>query len=125
MTVHHCAVWLDHQEARIFKFDGEAVEQTDLHPVAHPDRHHVRREAGAHPDDPKFFHHIAEALRDAERILVVGPSTAKLGLLRHLHTHDKTLEPRVVGVETVDHPTNPQLVAYAREYFKRSDRMTG
>ncbi len=123
MTVHHCAVWLDHQEARIFKFDGDTVAQTDLHPATHPE-HHVRREASAHPDDAKFFHHIAENLRDAERILVVGPSTAKLGLLRHLHTHDKALEPKVVGVETVDHPTNPQLVAYAREYFKHSDHMT-
>jgi hypothetical protein len=28
-------------------------------------------------------------------------------------------------VESIDHPTNGQLVAYARQYFKHSDRMTG
>lgn len=124
MSVHHCAVWVDHQEAKIFKFDGDGVEQVELHPGKHPE-HHVRREDTKHPDDTQFFHRIAEQLRGAERILVVGPSTAKLGLLRHLHAHDKAVETRVVGVETVDHPTNPQLVAYAKEYFKRSDRMTG
>ena len=124
MTIHHCAVWIDHQEARVFKFDGDAVVQTDVQPAGHPD-HHIRREPVKHPDDAKFFQQVAGALREAERVLVVGPSTAKLGLLRYLHAHDKAIEARVVGVETVDHPTNPQLVAYAKAYFERSDHMTG
>jgi hypothetical protein len=29
----------------------------------------------------------------------------------------------IVGVETVDHPSDGQLVAYARRYFKAEDRM--
>jgi hypothetical protein len=29
----------------------------------------------------------------------------------------------IVGVETVDHPSDAQLVAYARHYFKAEDRM--
>jgi hypothetical protein len=29
----------------------------------------------------------------------------------------------IIGVETVDHPTDAQLVAYARQYFKGADRM--
>jgi hypothetical protein len=40
-----------------------------------------------------------------------------------VHEHDRALEPRVVGVETVDHPTDRQLVAYAKKYFARSDRI--
>jgi hypothetical protein len=29
----------------------------------------------------------------------------------------------VAGVETIDHPSDPQLVAFARHYFKAEDRM--
>jgi hypothetical protein len=29
----------------------------------------------------------------------------------------------IVGVETVDHPSDAQLVAYATKYFKATDRM--
>jgi stalled ribosome rescue protein Dom34 len=65
----------------------------------------------------RFFHDVAEGLRDAERILVMGPSTAKLQLLRYLREHEADLERRVVGVETVDHPTDRQIVAYVKAYF--------
>jgi hypothetical protein len=53
----------------------------------------------------------------------VGPSTAKLDLIRYVHQHEHALEPRVVGVETVDHPTDGQLIAYAKRYFERTDAM--
>lgn len=58
-------------------------------------------------------------------MLVVGPSTAKLQFIRYAYKHDATLEPRIVGVETVDHPTDGQLVAYAKRYFARDDRKQG
>jgi hypothetical protein len=29
----------------------------------------------------------------------------------------------ITGVETVDHPSDGQLVAFARHYFKTEDRM--
>ena len=28
-----------------------------------------------------------------------------------------------MGIETLDHPTDPQLLAYAKHYFIRIDRM--
>jgi hypothetical protein len=30
---------------------------------------------------------------------------------------------KVIGVETVDHPSDGQLVAYARKYFHARDQM--
>jgi hypothetical protein len=60
---------------------------------------------------------VTKALADAHDILVVGPSTAKLELLRYVHRHARALEPRIVGVETVDHPTDRQLADYVRRYF--------
>jgi hypothetical protein len=54
---------------------------------------------------------------------VVGPAQAKLLLIKHIHAHDHALVDKIIGVETVDHPTDGQLVAYARKYFAAADRM--
>ncbi len=124
MSAHHAVIWLDHHEARVFRFTGEDIARVELHAHEHPHRH-LHREKGHNTPDAHFFDEAVKALSDAERILVVGPGKAKLELLRHLHTHAHALETKVVGVETVDHPTDNQLVAYARKYFEHSDRMTG
>lgn len=121
---HHAVLWIDHHEARLFALEGD-----DLHPkvmVAHPHRaaHAHRHDETRHAQsDARFLDDVAAALDGADPILIVGPSTAKLELIRHLHRRAPTIEARVVGVETVDHPTDGQLVAFARRYFRASDRM--
>jgi stalled ribosome rescue protein Dom34 len=121
LTSHrNAAVWLDHHEARVFHVDLDGFDASRLEtPHRHVHRHPKgAAEAHEHPDDMnRFFGDVARALDDAERVLVVGPSTAKLQFLKYVHAHDAKLEPRIVGVETVDHPTDPQLVAYAQRYF--------
>ena len=79
--------------------------------------------SGRQAEDPHYYHAIVEALKGATEILVVGPAQAKLQLIKHIHTHDKALSDKVVGVETVDHPTDGQVVAYARKYFAAKDQM--
>ena len=69
------------------------------------------------------YHAIATALHGASEILVVGPAQAKLALIKHIHSHDKDLVDKILGVETVDHPTDGQVVAYARKYFAAKDQM--
>jgi len=44
-------------------------------------------------------------------------------LLKHAQAHDPAVGKLVVGIETVDHPTDGQLVAYARKYFVAKDQM--
>ncbi|MES1185283.1 MAG: hypothetical protein ABUL60_15840 [Myxococcales bacterium] len=120
MNAHHSVVWLDHQEARIFGVDAEKLQAEQ---VTAPEHHIHRHPKGPtaeheHPSDSAhFFRHIATVLRDSDEVLVVGPSTAKLQFLRFLTKQDRGLEAKVVGVETVDHPTDRQLVAHARHYF--------
>jgi hypothetical protein len=40
-----------------------------------------------------------------------------------IHPHDPALAKVIAGIETVDHPSDPQLVAYAKAYVKATDRM--
>ena len=44
-------------------------------------------------------------------------------MIKHIHSHDHEVSNKVVGVETVDHPSDAQLVAFARKYFVAKDRM--
>jgi hypothetical protein len=119
MTHHYATVWIDSHEARIFHVDGKSVETSKLHvPQSHVRRHPTVTAEHEHPADAAhFYHDVAEALHSAEEILVVGPAKAKLGFVKHAHLHDKAVAEKIVGVETVDHPTDAQLVAYTREYF--------
>ena len=124
MSHYHAVVWLDHGEAHVLHFTPEEVENTqlkskDAHKKVHA-KHtlHEKRKV-----DAEFMGNIAAALRGAKEILVCGPGTAKLELIRHLHKHAHDVESAVVGVETVDHPSDGQLLAHARKYFKAADRM--
>ena len=57
--------------------------------------------------------------------LIVGPAQAKLRLVKHIHVHDHGSVDKIIGVETVDHPSDGQLVAYARKYFLTKDQLLG
>jgi stalled ribosome rescue protein Dom34 len=121
----YLAVWIDQKEARVFPIhSGKAEETTVTAPLHNFHRKHPHKDDGAqsHANDAKrFFCDVAQALEGAEQILVVGPSHAKLDLLRYLHEHNRSLEAKVVGIETVDHPTDGQLVAQAKKYFGMSE----
>ncbi len=121
MSENYVAVWLDHSEARVFHIQPEKTDEATF--AAPSEKAHHKHPRGqdndkAHPDDEKrFFHGIARSIDGNEPILVVGPSTAKLQFMRYLGTHEQSIEKRVVAVETVDHPTDKQIVAYAKKYF--------
>jgi stalled ribosome rescue protein Dom34 len=120
------AVWIDHHEARIFHVStGTLDESVVKSPAQHLHRHPKGPTAEHHhPDDVHhFFADVARALESAEKILIVGPSTAKLQFLRYLHEHAPAIEARVVGIETADHPTDRQLIAHIKHHFGITDRI--
>jgi stalled ribosome rescue protein Dom34 len=73
--------------------------------------------------DHEFLQAVAESIADAGEVLITGPANAKTELVKHIQQRDPKMTPTIVGVETVDHPSDGQLVAYARKYFKAEDRM--
>jgi stalled ribosome rescue protein Dom34 len=123
----HVVVWLDHKEARVIAFPPDRADEETVSAPPHNDHHkHTRGQEGLkeHPEDSKrFYHDLVKTLQGTEQMLIVGPGAAKLEFSRYLHTHDRLLEAKVLGIETVDHPSDAQLVAHAKTYFKRTDRM--
>jgi stalled ribosome rescue protein Dom34 len=117
----HAALWISHREAHVLDINPATFDEVTVATPQHIHHRHPKGESGAkeHPDDAtRFFREVARALDGFDQILVVGPSTAKLELIRYAHAHDHAFEARIVGVETVDHPTDGQLAAYAKRYFK-------
>ena len=126
MSIRHAVVWLDQHDAKIFHFDAVTFDaKTVLSPQHHVHKHPSTTAEHDHPNDAqRYYHEVARALEDAEEILVVGPAKAKLEFIKHVHKHNHVLDPKIVGVETVDHPTDGQLLAYARRYFSLVDHVS-
>ena len=126
MSHYHAVVWLDHNEAHVMHISPADVEKSIVHP-ANPPRHLQRKRGSVsgsrQPEDQNYYHEVVGALSGAAEILIVGPGQAKLELIKHIHSHDPEVSKKVIGVETVDHPSDAQLVSFARKYFVAKDRM--
>lgn len=120
----YTAVWIDHKEARIFRLEPDAAVESTVQAPHFVHQHPGQSDrAKNNPDDSRrFFQEVSRSLADTEGIIIVGPSTAKLELLSYVQKHDHLLEAKIIGVETLDHPTDGQIVAYAKQYFSLGGR---
>ena len=109
-----------------FVFGLTDIETLVLHPD-NPTRHihHKANSIGSgHAStSPDYLRAVAESVSDAGSVLITGPANAKTELAEFIRLHDPKLAKLIAGVETVDHPSNAQLVAYARKYLEAADRM--
>jgi len=68
---------------------------------------------------------VISAVKDAHEILIVGPGSAKNELQKHAVAHDPAIAQKIVGVETVDHPTDGQVLNFAKQFFHKVDQLRG
>ncbi|WP_428667937.1 translational machinery protein [Reyranella sp.] len=126
MPHSHAVVWMDFREAHVFRFGVEDVQKQRLK-ARNPYRkvHHKAGAIGgghAH-SDRAFFDETVEALAGVTEWLLVGPGVAKHDFLRHVGGHAQDLKAKLAAVETMDHPTDRELVDQARHFFKAFDKM--
>ena len=128
MSYQHAVVWIDHLHATVIDFTVD-----DQH-IAVVEREGGQRQvhrksglpgAGKPGPDHHFYDEVATALGDAREILIVGPGSAKLEFRKDLDTRHKVVAGRVVGIESADHPSNGELLAFAKKYFKKVDALRG
>jgi stalled ribosome rescue protein Dom34 len=120
----HAIVWIDHSHATVI---GLGAPDADDH-----ETHHVARGTGqrhAHAGSPAVDHSywdaVVAALGTASEVIVAGPGQEKQAFVRDLGKRHAAVARRVVAVETLDHPTEGQLLAHARRAFKRVDALIG
>jgi len=122
----HAVIWMDHRQARVFHFSLTEDDQQNLqshNPSAHI--HHKANEIGSGHQrmEPDFMNEIVQAVSAAGEILVIGPGSAKTEFMTYIERYSPKLKSKILGVETVDHPSDREVVAYARKFFKPVDAM--
>jgi stalled ribosome rescue protein Dom34 len=125
MSFHAC-VWIDQRHAKIFRIGAMTADMQSV--SADRPEHHLHRKAnhvglGTVEMDHDLMRGIAENLRSAEAILIMGPGKAKTVFKGYLDEHFPEVAHRVWDVRTTDHPSDAQIVAEARSWFRTQDRM--
>ena len=121
MTMFHAVVLIDHQTAQILQFDAEHIQAQKVRSHTH----HTRQHGSAVRSEHEFFGDVCDALSGIAEVLVAGSHTAQIDFRHYVEKHRPTTAKQVVGYEAVDQPTENQLVAMARKYFLKHDRMAG
>ncbi len=99
-------LWIDSEHAKIFSFLPEGLQKQEMK-CTEPDK------------SEHFFHQVAEHLTPAKEIIIVGPGLAKSHFKTHLEKHHHgNIAKNVVAIESMDHPTDPQIEAAGRKFFK-------
>jgi stalled ribosome rescue protein Dom34 len=116
-------LWIDHEKAVIVFVAGKDAEIERINSniekhqrqsgVATPADDVRQRELTAHLN--RYYDEVVSCIRDAEAILILGPGEAKGELSKRLEK--EKLSGRIIGIETSDRMTDPQIVATVRGHF--------
>jgi stalled ribosome rescue protein Dom34 len=116
-------LWIDHKKAVIVFVAGKDAEIKLL--SSNLEKHHRQSGVATPADDVRqreltghlnsYYDEVVSCIRDAESILILGPGEAKGELKKRLEKDN--LDRRIVGIETSDKMTDPQLVAFVRDHF--------
>ncbi|MBU3722331.1 MAG: hypothetical protein FGM19_05405 [Limnohabitans sp.] len=117
MSTFHAVVWLDHQEAHIAFFDRDHATTQRIHSKSQ------HKHQGKSTDMSAYFADIAKAVKDCHEVLLTGPGLTRQQFKDWYVQHAAALSQIVVSSIASDHPTDAQLVAMARQFFKKFDAM--
>ena len=117
MSTFHAVVWMDHSEAHVVMFDREHAQAQRIRSRSH------HKHQGKADDLAPFFTQIAQALADTREVLLAGPGLARNQFRDWCAKHQAAVASAVVDSVAADHPSDAQLVAMARQYFRKFDAM--
>lgn len=119
MTIyHHAVVAIDDRSAKVLQFDDANAVCAGLRVHRHP----AGRRAGRLRPGNEYFAHICSALIDIPAVLLAGSRRGLWEFRRYVEVHRPYATRHIVGYQVVDHPTDAQLVAMARDHFARTGR---
>lgn len=118
MPLFHAVVWIDHHHAEVVQFDAAQVLVRKVQ--AHD--YETRQHGSAVRTEHEFFGEVCDELADINEVLVTGGKTSLADFRHYVDKHRPLLSKHIAGWETVDHPSDGQLVAFARKFFVKHDR---
>ena len=127
-------IWIDHKKAVIVSASGDGVTAKTLESEVGPHARYSGRSGYPTPDGPhdgrgekayegrydqhldEYYDQVISQLGEPDALLIFGPGEAKLQLKERL-SRSKALSQRIVGIETTDKLTDPQIVARVKEHY--------
>jgi hypothetical protein len=127
-------IWIDHKKAVVVSASTDGVTAKTLESEIGPHGHYSGRAGSRTPDGShngggekkyeqryddhldRYYDEVISQLGEPEAVLIFGPGEAKLQLKERL-SRSKALAERIVGIETTDKLTDPQIVAKVKEHF--------
>jgi hypothetical protein len=127
-------IWIDHRKAVIVSASGDKVTTRTLESDVEPHARYSGRarfpasegrqdEGGEKKYEERYRQHLdryydelISHLGQPEALLILGPGEAKLQLKERL-SHSRALADSIVGIETTDKLTDPQIVAMVKEHY--------
>ena len=131
---HKVGIWIDHKKAVIVSASKDGVTHTTLESNVGTHTHYADDVLHSTPDGPhdgggekkyeeryrqhldRYYDAVISQLGQPEALLIFGPGEAKLQLKERL-SRSKALSERIVGIETTDDLTDPQIVAKVKEHY--------
>jgi stalled ribosome rescue protein Dom34 len=123
-------VWIDHRKAVIVFAEGKEEIKVI---TAIDEKQHRQAGGSMYADDSRqrevtghlndYYDEVISYIRDAASILIFGPGEAKGELNKRLEKDN--LSGRVIGIETSDKMTDPQIVAKVRDHFLKQNSAAG
>ncbi|WP_422017494.1 hypothetical protein [Reyranella sp.] len=105
MNSPHAAVWLNADEAHIFRFSAGEVEKCDVRATGNERA----------PDRCVYFEAILAELSDVEGWMMAGPAGPLRDFEKYVRIgHAGQLGRKLVGVEATDRPRDGELLRHAR-----------
>ena len=124
-------LWIDHKQAyAIWYKDGRVkVIPSRLEPPAHYSggtqlggKLNQKADVELHHNDRfrlqlnKYYQQVMSALKNADSIFIMGPGKAKIELEKVIKKN-KSMQKRILRVETAAKMTKNQMIAYVRKFY--------
>ena len=126
-------LWIDHKQAYVISDQDGIIEviPSQIEPPAHYSggtqlggKLNQKADTEFRKSDrfrlqlKKYYQQVISSLKDATSILIIGPGEAKIEFQKVIK-RNKSLQGRVLKVETADKMTKNQMIAYVRNFYKK------
>ena len=116
--MNYYLLWIDHQHSKIFKFtaSGKSEQNVNNH---HHESHTGNSDNAKKEHEHKFYHEVAEKLKDATELLIVGEGMGRTEFKSYLDKHHLPLAKKVIGNEPMDKATDGEILNMAKKYYHK------
>ena len=134
----HIGLWIDHKQAYVIWYQDGRIEVIPSH-IEPPTHYSGGTQLGGKLNQKadtelrnndrfrlqlnKYYQQVISALKDADSIFIMGPGEAKIEFQKAMKRH-KSLQKRLLKVETAGKMTKNQMMAHVRRVFQTGNSRT-